>query len=86
MASTNANDMGKTGSLVGEMDVIAFLKDVRCPTLVMHSHDDKLVPFKYGRSLHEGIRGSKLVEPSDTGHTFFMSEDPRIAEAISSFH
>ena len=86
LASTNANDMGKMVSLLGEMDVTAFLKDVRCPTLVMHSHDDKLVPFKYGRALHEGILGSELIELSDAGHTFFMSEDPRIAEEIISFH
>ena len=86
LASTNANDMAKMVSLLGEMDVTTFLKDVRCPTLVMHSHDDKLVPFRYGQLLHEGIRGSELIELSDAGHTFFMSEDPRIAEEIISFH
>lgn len=72
-------------SLLGEMDVRAFLKDVRCPTLVMHSHDDKLVPFKYGQALHKGIAGSELVELSDAGHTYFMSNDPRIAQEIRAF-
>lgn len=85
LASTNASDMGKMMSLLGEMDVRAFLKDVRCPTLVMHSHDDQLIPFKYGRALHEGIVNSELVELSDAGHTFFMSRDPRIADEICAF-
>ena len=85
LASTNASNMGKMMSLLGEMDVRAFLKDVRCPTLVMHSHDDKLVPFKYGQALHEGIVGSELVELSDAGHTYFMSKDPRIAQEIRAF-
>ncbi len=85
LASTKAADMAKMVSLLGEMDVTAFLKDVRCPTLVMHSHDDKLIPFRYGQALHEGIRGSELIELSDVGHTYFMSQDPRIAEEIISF-
>lgn len=85
LASTNAADMAKMVSLLGEMDVTAFLKDVRCPTLVMHSHDDKLIPFSYGQALHEGIRGSELIELSDVGHTYFMSKDPRIADEIISF-
>ena len=51
----------------------------------MHSHDDKLIPFKYGRALHEGIVNSELVELSDAGHTFFMSRDPRIADEICAF-
>ena len=85
LASTNASNMGKMMSLLGEMDVRAFLKDVRCPTLVMHSHDDKLVPFKYGQALHKGIAGSELVELSDAGHTYFMSKDPRIAQEIRAF-
>ena len=85
LASTNASDMGKMVSLLAEMDVSAFLKDVRCPTLVMHSHDDQLIPFKYGQALHDGIANSELVELSDAGHTFFMSNDPRIAEEICAF-
>ena len=85
LASTNASNMGKMMSLLGEMDVRAFLKDVRCPTLVMHSHDDKLVPFKYGQALHMGIAGSELVELSDAGHTYYMSKDPRIAQEIRAF-
>ena len=51
----------------------------------MHSHDDKLIPFSYGQALHEGIRGSELIELSDVGHTYFMSKDPRIADEIISF-
>jgi len=85
LASTNAADMAKMVSLLGEMDVTAFLKDVRCPTLVMHSHDDKLIPFSYGQALHEGIRGSELIELSDVGHTPYMATDPRIADEIISF-
>lgn len=84
-ASTNASDMGKMMSLLSEMDVTSFLKDVRCPTLVMHSHDDRLIPFRYGEALHEGIEDSELIELSDAGHTYFMSKDKRIADAIISF-
>ena len=85
LASTNASNMAKMMSLLAEMDVSAFLRDVRCPTLVMHSHDDRLIPFQYGQALHEGIADSELIELSDAGHTYFMSRDPRIADEIISF-
>ena len=72
-------------SLLSEMDVTSFLNHVRCPTLVMHSHDDRLIPFRYGQELHDGIQGSELLELTRAGHTFFMSRDKRISAEILDF-
>ncbi|MDB2433192.1 adenylate/guanylate cyclase domain-containing protein [Luminiphilus sp.] len=85
LASTNSEDMAKMMSLLSEMDVTSFLNHVRCPTLVMHSHDDRLIPFKYGQELHDGIQGSELLELTRAGHTFFMSRDKRISAEILDF-
>ena len=54
------------------------------PNLGDALNDDRLIPFRYGEALHEGIEDSELIELSDAGHTYFMSKDKRIADAIIS--
>lgn len=36
-----------------QYDTMAHLVKVRCPVMVMHSPDDRLVPFEFGRQLFE---------------------------------
>ncbi len=83
--STTPPEMAKMFALLRYMDVRPFLENVRCPTLVMHSHDDKLIPISSGAELHDGIDGSELLELADAGHTPFMSEDSIISDKILEF-
>ena len=46
-----------------KFDTLNKLQKVFCPVLLVHSHDDELIPFKHARALYEVIRGKKsLVE------------------------
>ena len=40
-------------------NTLEALKQVRCPVLVVHSRDDKVVPFSHGKKLYEAARGPK---------------------------
>jgi fermentation-respiration switch protein FrsA (DUF1100 family) len=58
-------------------DTLAYLKDVRCPVLVIHSRDDGLLPFELGVRLFEAAREPKrfveLVGNHNAG--FLLSGD-----------
>lgn len=41
-------------------DTLAFLKHVHCPVLVVHSRNDRIVPFAQGRELYAAIHSPKL--------------------------
>jgi fermentation-respiration switch protein FrsA (DUF1100 family) len=40
-------------------DTLAYLRDIHCPVLLIHSRDDELVPFEYGVRLFEAAREPK---------------------------
>src|SRR5882672_1643181 len=46
----------------GDMDVSAILREVRAPTLVLHSRDDAAVPFEQGKALASGIPAARFVD------------------------
>jgi pimeloyl-ACP methyl ester carboxylesterase/DNA-binding winged helix-turn-helix (wHTH) protein len=57
-----------------QMDCIADLARVRCPTLVLHSPRDARVPFEEGRLIAASIPGARL-EPFDSpNHTPLIGE------------
>jgi fermentation-respiration switch protein FrsA (DUF1100 family) len=55
----------------------AHLAKVRCPVLVMHSREDKLVPFEFGRRLFDAAREPKRFVEIKGGHNdgFLTSGD-----------
>lgn len=58
-------------------DTRAHLARVRCPVLVMHSREDELVPFEFGRRLFEAAREPKRFVEITGGHNdgFLTSGD-----------
>ena len=50
-------------------DVSGELARVRCPTLVLHSRRDAIVPFSEGRLLAAGIPGARLQCFDSPNHT-----------------
>ncbi len=58
-------------------DTLGYLRDVRCPVLVIHSRDDELVPFEHGVRLfeaaHEPKRFVEVVGSHNEG--FLLSGD-----------
>lgn len=66
-------------------DVRSKLHQIRIPTLVISSTEDKMTPLRYGRYLAENIADGRLVIIEDAGH-FAMLERPKIAaDAIADF-
>jgi len=50
------------------VDVSAEARQVSCPTLVFHAHDDTFIPFDEGRLLASLIPGAKLVSLACANH------------------
>lgn len=70
-----------------EIDVRALLHEVRVPTLVLHLHDDAVIPFELGREIAAGIKGARFV-PLDGKNHMPLADDPatcRILEEIRLF-
>lgn len=58
----------------GRIDVRDEARQVRCPTLIMHSADDRRVPMRYGEELAALIPDSRLVALSSNNHLLTETE------------
>ncbi|WP_099247370.1 alpha/beta fold hydrolase [Mycobacterium sp. shizuoka-1] len=56
------------------IDVCDAARQVRCPTLILHSRDDHRVPMRFGEELSELIGGSRLVALAGNNHLLTASE------------
>ena len=64
---------------VSEFDVRELLAQVRTPTLVVHTRDDRQVPVKLGREIAAGIPGARFVALPGKNH-ILLEQDPGVAE------
>jgi pimeloyl-ACP methyl ester carboxylesterase len=44
------------------------LKDIRCPTLVIHGTDDACLPLPHGQAIQRGIADAKILAVAGMGH------------------
>ncbi|MCV7256342.1 alpha/beta fold hydrolase [Mycobacterium hackensackense] len=58
----------------GRIDVRDLARDVACPTLIMHSADDRRVPMRYGEELAALIPNSRLVALRSNNHLLTEAE------------
>ncbi|OGQ97864.1 MAG: lysophospholipase [Deltaproteobacteria bacterium RIFOXYD12_FULL_57_12] len=49
-------------------DTREFLRDARCPVLVVHSRDDEIIPWRHGHRLYEAAAGPKQFLEIRGGH------------------
>ncbi|WP_326553099.1 alpha/beta fold hydrolase [Micromonospora sp. NBC_01813] len=63
------------------MDVFPLARQVRCPTLILHSRGDIRVPATDARELASLISGSQLVLLDSTNHLLSGAE-PAWAELV----
>ena len=63
-----------------------YVKDVRCPVLVIHSPDDEIIPFAHGRAIYGSASEPKQFLEIRGGHNeaMFLSRH-QIARGIESF-
>lgn len=66
--------------LRGDMDATEALKDVQCPTLVIHAKGDNVVPLDEARFLARSIPGAELVLLPSNNH--ILQEDEPAWEAF----
>jgi 3-oxoadipate enol-lactonase len=62
-----------------------LVKDIRCPTLVIHGDDDPLVPIQNGRMLAERIPGSTFALLEGCGHLPHLERAEETAKLIREF-
>jgi adenylate cyclase len=67
-----------------EIDVSNSVEKISMPTLIMHGHDDQVVPFRLGRNLAAAIPQSKFL-PFDDATSAPWMQHHRIANAIRDF-
>ena len=54
----------------------ATIKKVNCPTLIIHSKNDRSVPLSHAKHAHDMIKHSKLeVLQNEWGHLFWIGSD-----------
>jgi pimeloyl-ACP methyl ester carboxylesterase len=70
-----------------ETDVRDALPQVRCPTLVMHTRDDAIVPFDEGREIASLIPGANFVPLESRNHILVETEPAwrQMVEALGLF-
>jgi len=78
---------GIMNQLVGlsTFDVTERLHEIKKPTLVIHGEKDRLVAFKYGKGLSQGISNSILKALPNGGHMFWVTDFEETVQTVNSF-
>jgi len=67
-----------------EIDVVALLPRVTCPTLVLHGVHDARVPFEEGRLIATHIPGARFV-PLETHNHVLLEDEPAWQRWVEEF-
>lgn len=70
---------------VYKFDVRDHVRQIKAPTLVMHRRNDRVVPFRLGRSLASTIPGATLVPLDGVNHMPWTGDSAAIAEHTFRF-
>lgn len=66
-------------------DVMAEVRRLTLPALIVCGADDRLTPVKHSRYLHEQIHGSELVVVQDAGHMVMLEQPQATNAAVAAF-
>ena len=69
-------------AIIGRIDSRPFLKDIRCPTVVIAGAGDAIMPVEVLRELAEGIPGARLEVLGDCGHMAPMEKPAEVAALL----
>jgi pimeloyl-ACP methyl ester carboxylesterase len=72
--TTSAANAARFLQTFADIDVRHRLKDVQCPTLVMHARGDRRVPVEKGAELAAGIAGAEFLTLPTDNHLLLGSE------------
>jgi len=60
-SGANVEDAYKILRAAVDIDVRPLLAQIKCPTLVVHNRDDRVVPMELGQEVAAGIKGARFV-------------------------
>jgi len=66
-------------------DVRGALPGIRAPALVLHRRDDPLVPISWGRTVADGIPGSRMVELTGADHLWMAGDQDELLGPVEEF-
>jgi pimeloyl-ACP methyl ester carboxylesterase/DNA-binding CsgD family transcriptional regulator len=72
--SATASEAVRILQTSSQIDVTALARQVSCPTLVLHAHDDARIPFEEGRLFASLIPGARFVSLPSCNHILLESE------------
>jgi pimeloyl-ACP methyl ester carboxylesterase len=67
------------------VDTRPFARNLRCPTLIIHGQDDRIIPFAAGEELERLIPGAKLKALPDVGHLVLAEYSKNLAQDVLDF-
>lgn len=85
MATSPQGIAAATRGMAERPDMIAALKEVRCPTLVVVGEEDSVSPPGEMRGIAEAIVGAKFVEIPAAGHMSPLENPAAVNAAILDF-
>jgi pimeloyl-ACP methyl ester carboxylesterase/tRNA A-37 threonylcarbamoyl transferase component Bud32 len=80
--STSPENAVKLLNVMGNIDVVDLLPQVKVPTLVLHCRDESGVPFEQGRLLAASIPGALFVPLNGRNH-LLLEGDPSWGKFVS---
>jgi len=85
--TTSAENAVRIRSAMNNIDISGLLEQVTVPTLVVHCHDDAVVPFEEGRLMAARISGARFVALESYNHLILPGEPAlgRFLDAIRAF-
>ena len=67
-------------------DTARYMKEVKCPTLIVHSRNDEMMPFVFGQKLYEIASEPKgFLKITGTHNEGFIISGPRYEEGLNMF-
>jgi pimeloyl-ACP methyl ester carboxylesterase len=73
-ATTSPDNAVRLLETFGQMDVRDRLSEIRTPTLVLHSRDDRFIPARLGQEIAAGIAGARFVGLASNNHILLPDE------------
>jgi 3-oxoadipate enol-lactonase len=74
------------GHAVPKLDVIARLKEIECPVLIIVGADDASTPFAMAQEIHENLPGSELVVIPSAAHLVNIEQPDEFNRALVRFY
>jgi pimeloyl-ACP methyl ester carboxylesterase len=69
-------------AIVSRADMLPFLPDISCPTLIICGRQDQLTPLDRSIEIADGIQGSNLVIIEECGHLSTMERPEEVSGVI----